>query len=122
MQVMIWDDHQSRCIGELSFRSEVRAVRLRRDRVVVTLEHKVYVYNFSDLKLLHQIETIANPTGLGALSPNSAQTVLACPGLHKGEVHAPSAPSSPRRVHMDEQDYSQLAYPSEPPCDPPRGG
>jgi hypothetical protein len=48
--------------------------------------HQVYVYNFADLKLLHQIETIANPTGLCALSPNSTQTVLACPGLHKGEV------------------------------------
>mmetsp|Transcript_33926 Transcript_33926/g.74230 ORF Transcript_33926/g.74230 Transcript_33926/m.74230 type:complete len:368 (-) Transcript_33926:140-1243(-) len=85
-KVMIWDDHQSRCIGELSFRSEVRAVRLRRDRVVVVLEHKIYVYNFADLKLLHQIETIANPKGICALSPNSNQTVLACPGLHKGEV------------------------------------
>jgi WD40 repeat protein len=85
-KVMIWDDHQSRCIGELAFRSEVRAVRLRRDRIVVVLEHKIYVYNFADLKLLHQIETIANPKGLCALSPASNSTVLACPGLHRGQV------------------------------------
>jgi hypothetical protein len=25
LQVMIWDDHQVKCIGELSFRSQVRA-------------------------------------------------------------------------------------------------
>ena len=60
---MIWDDHQSRCIGELSFHSEVRGIRLRRDRTVVILAQKIFIYNFADLKLSHQIETIANPEG-----------------------------------------------------------
>eukprot|EP00465_Bigelowiella_longifila_P000659 CAMPEP_0185281462 /NCGR_PEP_ID=MMETSP1359-20130426/66733_1 /TAXON_ID=552665 /ORGANISM="Bigelowiella longifila, Strain CCMP242" /LENGTH=378 /DNA_ID=CAMNT_0027876899 /DNA_START=606 /DNA_END=1742 /DNA_ORIENTATION=- len=85
-KVMIWDDHQNRCIGELSFRSEVKAVKLRRDRVVVVLEHKVYVYNFADLKLVDHIETIKNPKGLCALCPYSSNTVLVCPGLQKGHV------------------------------------
>ncbi|KAL0305347.1 UNVERIFIED_CONTAM: Autophagy-related protein 18a [Sesamum angustifolium] len=85
-KVMIWDDHQSRCIGELSFRSEVRGVRLRRDRIVVVLEQKIFVYNFADLKLLHQIETIANPKGLCAVSQVAGSFVLVCPGLQKGQV------------------------------------
>jgi WD40 repeat protein len=85
-KVMIWDDHQSRCIGELSFRSEVRAVRLRRDRIVVVLEFRIYVYNFADLKLLHQIETLSNTKGICALSPTPKTCVLACPGQRKGEV------------------------------------
>lgn len=85
-KVMIWDDHQSRCISEFSFRSEVRAVKLRRDRLVVVLEHKIYVYNFTDLKLLHQIETLANPRGLCCLSHHLNTSVLACPGLQRGQV------------------------------------
>ncbi|KAK3041975.1 hypothetical protein RJ639_002283 [Escallonia herrerae] len=85
-KVMIWDDHQSRCIGELSFRSEVKSVRLRRDRIVVILVQKIFVYNFADLKLLHQIETIANPKGLCEVSHVSGAMVLVCPGLQKGQV------------------------------------
>ncbi|GLD94318.1 hypothetical protein PINS_up020916 [Pythium insidiosum] len=85
-KVMIWDDHQSRNIGELSFRSEVKAVKLRRDRVVVVLQNKIYVYNFADLKLVDHIETIANPKGLCALCPSSSNTVLACPGVSRGTV------------------------------------
>eukprot|EP00736_Rhodelphis_marinus_P008719 Rmarinus@m.19111 len=85
-RVMIWDDHQSRCIGELSFLNEVKAVRLRRDRIVAVLEYKIYVYNFADLKLLHQIETVANPKGLCAVCPQTNKIILACPALHRGHV------------------------------------
>lgn len=85
-KVMIWDDHQGRCIGELSFRSVVKSVRLRRDRIVIVLLQKIYVYNFSDLKLLHQIETTANPKGLCEVSHLSGSMVLVCPGLQKGQL------------------------------------
>jgi WD repeat-containing protein 45 len=57
---MIWDDHQSRCIREISFRSPVRQ---HRDRIVVVLE-KIFLYNLEDLKLVHQIDTAPNPKGL----------------------------------------------------------
>jgi len=85
-KVMIWDDHQNRCIGELSFRSEVKAVRMSRERVVVVLEYKLYVYNFADLNLLHTIETVSNPKGLCSLCADSRLCVLACPGLQKGHL------------------------------------
>jgi len=85
-KVMIWDDHQSRSIGEISFKSDVLAVRLRRDRVVVVVAKTVYSYNFRDLKLVDRIETCPNPLGLCALSPGSSRSVLACPGRQAGHV------------------------------------
>lgn len=69
-------------------------MRLRRDRIVVALEHKVLSYNFADLKLLHQIETLGNARGLLALSSAADATVLACPGLHTGQVSGRSNSSS----------------------------
>lgn len=61
-------------------------MKLRRDRVVVVLEYKIYVYNFADLKLVDHIETTQNTKGLAALCPYSSNTVLVCPGLQKGHV------------------------------------
>uniref|UniRef100_A0A7S4EW91 Uncharacterized protein n=1 Tax=Chrysotila carterae TaxID=13221 RepID=A0A7S4EW91_CHRCT len=87
-KVMIWDDHQNRCIGELSFRSEVKTVRMSRERIVVVLEYRIYVYNFADLNLLSTIETISNPRGLCALCADSRSCVLACCGLQRGHVRA----------------------------------
>lgn len=83
---MIWDDHQSKCIGELMFKNEVLGVKLRRDRVVVLLNSKVYVYRFSDLKLLDQIATISNPKALISLCSDPACNILAIPGLHRGSI------------------------------------
>jgi WD40 repeat protein len=85
-KVMIWDDHKSRCIGEFAFRSEVRAVKLGKDNIVIVLETKIYVYQLSDLKMLHQIDTLPNPRGLCCLSHHSNTSVLACPGLRQGHV------------------------------------
>jgi len=85
-KVMIWDDHQNKCIGELKFRTEVHAVRLRRDRVVVVLESKVFVYNFKDLKLIDQITTVSNSKGLVSLCPEPKNNVLAVPGLARGSI------------------------------------
>eukprot|EP00967_Tisochrysis_lutea_P017127 scaffold19367_cov33-Tisochrysis_lutea.AAC.4 len=59
---------------------------MSRERVVVVLEYRIYVYNFSDLNLLHTIETISNPHGLCALCTDSRACVIACCGLQKGHV------------------------------------
>jgi len=84
-RVMIWDDHQVQCIADLSFNSEVKAVRLRKDRIVVVLLTKVYIYDFTDLNLVDQIDTSANPLGLCAVS-SGKDMVMASLGEKPGEV------------------------------------
>jgi WD40 repeat protein len=84
-KVILWDDHQMKCIGELSFKTNVKAVKLRKERIVVVLEQRVYVYQISDLKLLDAVDTFSNPEGLCALSPKDA-TILVCPDKKKGFI------------------------------------
>jgi WD40 repeat protein len=85
-KVMLWDDHQQKCIGELSFKDHVKAVRLRKDKVIVVLETRIYVYNFSDLKLIDAVETIENPKGLCSVSYAPDKTFLACLEKGKGRI------------------------------------
>ncbi|KAK4424639.1 Autophagy-related protein 18a [Sesamum alatum] len=84
-KIMILDDHLGQFTGEISFRSEVKSVRLRRDRIVAVTMQKVSVYDLPGFRSLHQIETQPNPKGLCEIS-RSGPMVLACLGLNKGQV------------------------------------
>lgn len=108
-KVYLYDDHLQRPIGELSFRQRVLTTKLRRDRIVVVLRDRVYVYDFSDLSLLDKVHTGDNALGLvgistdrggvggfastitnadtvGGSSNSNNGMVLACPGTRRGQV------------------------------------
>ncbi len=94
-------------------------MKLRRDRIVVALEHKVLIYNFADLRLLHSIETQSNPAGLLALSAAAEQTVLACPGLHNGQVGVTQVQGPPIQLlhspsYLEETSVGPPGFPQLP--------
>lgn len=84
-KVQIWDDAKGTVLTELEFKSNVVAVKIRRDRICVATQDHVYIYNFSTLELLADFVTYGNPTGLLAISPDS-QFILACPGGEVGSL------------------------------------
>eukprot|EP01135_Chromosphaera_perkinsii_P004176 Nk52_evm83s270 gene=Nk52_evmTU83s270 len=74
-------------ICELNFVNTILSVKLNRKRLVVVLEDKIHVYDITNMKLLHTVETPTNPKGICALSPNSDNNYLAYPANSKnGEV------------------------------------
>ena len=55
-KVMMWDNTQDKCIGELSFSTDVKGVKLRRDLVVVALDQSIYIYKFQvDVHIINHI-------------------------------------------------------------------
>ena len=85
-KVMMWDDHSQKSIGELIFRSPVKSVKLRRESIIIALEYRTYIYNFSDLKLKNTIHTISNPNGLVSISITSTSNAIATLGTTKGSI------------------------------------
>lgn len=77
-------------ICELLFPSSILAVKLNRKTLVIVLETEIYIYDISNMKLLHVIETAPNPEAICALSPSSDNSYLAYPS----NIPSPSAPAS----------------------------
>ncbi|KAF8958844.1 WD40-repeat-containing domain protein [Flammula alnicola] len=75
-------------ICELLFPSSILAVKLNRKSLVIVLEMEIYIYDISNMRLLHVIETTPNPEAICALSPSADSSYLAYPS----PVPSPSSP------------------------------
>jgi len=75
-------------ICELLFPSSILAVKLNRKTLGIVLETEIYIYDISNMRLLHVIETTPNPEAICALSPSADNSYLAYPS----PVPSPTTP------------------------------
>ena len=60
---MVFFGQRQSVICELNFSSAILAVKLNRKRLVVVLEEKIHIYDISNMKTLHTIDTVPNAKG-----------------------------------------------------------
>ncbi|EKM76342.1 hypothetical protein AGABI1DRAFT_115895, partial [Agaricus bisporus var. burnettii JB137-S8] len=82
-------------ICELLFPSSILAVKLNRKTLVIVLETEIYIYDISNMRLLHVIETTPNPDAICALSPSTSNSYLAYPS----PVPSPTSPLAPANTN-----------------------
>ncbi|OVA09488.1 WD40 repeat [Macleaya cordata] len=74
-------------LRELNFLTSILAVRVNKKRLIVLLQDKTYIYDLNTLAILDTIDTVPNPKGLCAFSPNLDACYLALPAsTTKGSV------------------------------------
>lgn len=107
-KVIIWDDFNKAPTFSLDFDTPVKAVRLRRDRIVVVLEGLIKVFTFtSKPQQLHVFETNSNPLGLCVLCPSSNKPILAYPSRMNGHV---SVSQIQRTIHITLQQHVIIQF------------
>ncbi|KAF8223979.1 WD40 repeat-like protein [Tricholoma matsutake] len=75
-------------ICELLFPSSILSVKLNRKTLVIVLETEIYIYDISNMRLLHVIETTPNPEAVCALSPSADSSYFAYPS----PIPSPTSP------------------------------
>jgi len=110
-KVAIWDCETRRVVAELNFSSDVRRVRLTRDRIVVALDTMVKVFSFTRPPQQTAVyETGNNPNGLLALSPTYQNVVLAYPARDNGKISILDLASSDNEPKEIKAHNGSLAY------------
>ena len=83
-KVVLWDDKQTKVVAELIFLSEVRTIKLRKSKLLVAIDNKIFLYQLHDLKILDIIDTCYNPLGLCCFSLD--EDIMSCPDSTVGHI------------------------------------
>ncbi|SNW62191.1 WD40 domain-containing protein [Orpheovirus IHUMI-LCC2] len=78
-KVSIWNDIERKFVAELEFREEICNLLIRKNKIIVITNKHVYIYSFTDLKIIESIETYTNDLGICTANMIEDNFVLAVP-------------------------------------------
>ena len=97
-------------ICELNFHTNILSVKMNRKRLIVVLEEQIFIYDISNMKLLHTIDTIPNPLAIAALSPSTENCYIACQPLKSSvEYYASSTQQNIGDIEIYDANAMKLA-------------
>ncbi|GAV55405.1 hypothetical protein ZYGR_0AV00360 [Zygosaccharomyces rouxii] len=70
-------------ICEVTFPTSILSVKMNKSRLVVLLQEQIYIYDISNMRLLHTIDTNPNTRGVMAMSPSLENCYLVYPSPPK---------------------------------------
>lgn len=78
--VNIWDDNQNKIIAEFNFNSDIKNVKLSKDKIII-IEKNIRIYNFKNLSLLYEFDFYKNQN-IFALNIFNSNITIAIPNVY----------------------------------------
>jgi len=91
-KLIIWDDYEHKVISEIKFFSNLKNVKIRKDRIFAICDKNIYVFDMQTFENLEIINTRENSKGLFGINDYEYKIIIAYLGVfdnennHKGSV------------------------------------
>lgn len=121
-------------ICEVTFPTSILSVKMNKLRLVVLLQEQIYIYDISNMRLLHTIDTNPNTRGVIAMSPSLENCYLVYPSPPKvinseiknnvttNNINVTSTSgSTPQQQHLHRQQFDSSMGSAEDDLGPPDG-
>ncbi|CAR29115.1 ZYRO0G00946p [Zygosaccharomyces rouxii] len=121
-------------ICEVTFPTSILSVKMNKSRLVVLLQEQIYIYDISNMRLLHTIDTNPNTRGIMAMSPSLENCYLVYPSPPKvinseiktnattNNINVTSTSGSiPQLQHQHQHQFDSSTGPAEDGLDPSSG-
>lgn len=72
-RLTIWNSNNSNSICEISFPYKVTAVKINKQRLIISIKDKIHIYDLKDTRILESIVVKNNLLGRLVLSPNNTE-------------------------------------------------
>ena len=76
-KLVIWDDYQNKMASEIKFFSNLKNVKLKKDKIFVICDKNIYVFDLKSFENLEIINTRDNPKGLFGINSDPNKTIIA---------------------------------------------
>ena len=85
-KVILWDDYQTKVLNEFKLTSSVKNLKLKKDKIIIVCEQRVYIYSTDKYKLLETLETFRNEIGTIGINTDQNFTVIGYPTFPEGFI------------------------------------
>lgn len=84
-KLIIWDDYEHKVISEIKFFSNLKNVKIRKDRIFAICDKNIYVFDMQTFENLEIINTRENSKGLFGINDYEYKIIIAYLGVFDNE-------------------------------------